>query len=720
MNTYRLKTRLLFAAIAAFVPFAGMQAAPIDDLLPGHWHEVPNSRLDSVDPCPQRNCSYSGNLGVSSVIDAWSGGAYDSRRDRLIVWGGGHNSYAGNEVYVFDIESEQWSRASEPSTSIQTSVSHYSDGNPTSRHSYNDLQYDPVNDLFLSLNAAASYSPTAVNFTATDAFDFNTGRWTRMANRPGTAGTPQSAWSAIHPVTGIAYQHLPNGGRLQAFNAATNTWTSHVQTGTVPSGMTAAIDPTRNNLVVVGNNLFLVYDLSNPNAAPRRNISSGDSAPVQAFQLGFDYDATSDQFVAWTGGTEVYTLDPETFVWTRRGAASTNNVSPTTRNRNGTYGRFRYIPSKNAFILVNSTSQNVFYYKLSSGTGQPPPPPPLPPPPPPTGSDWEQRATATGVLMATRFDTEAEVTNWIAGSNGDHVSWDTSRAASGNGSLRFDILSTDFASSGNWSRWLSDDQREFTTGDEFYVQFRQYIPAFLSTHAFSGGGGWKQAIISRHASIMNGVNQPQPYGSNQLNEIVVQNTRHRGIVQGYNRDSAGRFPPWDVGASTACSGTDFIYQNAVDNGPQNIGTPCENDRARYGGLYSFYQQRPGGVPLGSPDPIGGAFAYYPNEWLTFLVRVRLGTYGGGVRDTHVQVYAARDGADYTLLIDRDDLDLGNGPTHDALWLLPYDTGRQPDSSRQDTFTLYDEVIVSTDFIPAPGGGTVGAVAPLPPSNFAVQ
>jgi hypothetical protein len=34
---------------------------------------------------------------------AWGGGAHDTKRDRLIVWGGGHGDYGGNELYAFDV-----------------------------------------------------------------------------------------------------------------------------------------------------------------------------------------------------------------------------------------------------------------------------------------------------------------------------------------------------------------------------------------------------------------------------------------------------------------------------------------------------------------------------------------------------------------------------------------------------------------------------------------
>ncbi|MBN1377797.1 MAG: hypothetical protein JXA04_01025, partial [Gammaproteobacteria bacterium] len=63
------------------------------NLQPGQWYEVPNSKLQNHfpgNPPP-------GYTGPQSVMAAWSGGAYDSSRDRLIVWGGGHEDYAGNE-----------------------------------------------------------------------------------------------------------------------------------------------------------------------------------------------------------------------------------------------------------------------------------------------------------------------------------------------------------------------------------------------------------------------------------------------------------------------------------------------------------------------------------------------------------------------------------------------------------------------------------------------
>ena len=333
-------------------------------------------------------------------------------------------------------------------------------------------------------------------------------------------------------------------------------------------------------------------------------------------------------------------------------------------------------------------------------------------------ADWIARSTAPGVTMATRFDTQSEAADYtFPDGEAFHVSWEQANKASGSGSLRMDILKTDGSGSGSWVRQLSDDGREFGTGDRFYLQFRQYFPQYFATHPFKGtqfggpfAGGWKQAIISNMR------------GSNQLFEVVLQNTGHRGLVQGYNRRTDGGYIGWDDAASTPCSGADFIYQNQIDRGGPEV--TCLDSRRKRGGLFSY------GENTGAPDPETGAFIFYPNEWLTFLVEVTPGTFGGGsqMTDSRVRVWAARE-ADtaYTLLIDQD-VNLGratdnnNNPFYfDAVWLLPYNTNRVPDPNRLDTYTLYDEVIVSTNFIAAPNsGGVVGQVRPARITDLTVS
>jgi hypothetical protein len=334
-------------------------------------------------------------------------------------------------------------------------------------------------------------------------------------------------------------------------------------------------------------------------------------------------------------------------------------------------------------------------------------------------ADWVSRSTAPGVVMATRFDTAAEVYDFVhPDATADHVVWDQGNKVSGNGSMRMNILKTDSTGSGSWVRYLADDHREFKTGDTFYVQFRQYFPEYLVSHVFAGvrwggpyGGGWKQAIISNKRA------------SNQLFEVVLQNTEQRGLVQGYNRTSDGSYLGWDDAIRTPCWSADFVYQNQIDRGgPENT---CLESRRKRGGLYSY------GSYTGLPDPETGAFTYYTDEWLTFLVKISPGTFGGSpdVTDTNIQIRASRDGdSDYTFLIDQivnlgAEIDYSGTPYYfDAIWLLPYHTDRVPDPTSKDTYTLYDEVIVSTEFIPAPGTAVTppDTTPPAAPTNLQAQ
>ena len=73
---------------------------------PGCWYEVSHSNLRPYIPSPVPW----GDAGPSSIMLAWSGGTLDTKRNRLLVWGGGHGDYAGNELYAFDLNNLQWSR----------------------------------------------------------------------------------------------------------------------------------------------------------------------------------------------------------------------------------------------------------------------------------------------------------------------------------------------------------------------------------------------------------------------------------------------------------------------------------------------------------------------------------------------------------------------------------------------------------------------------------
>ena len=364
--------RIFLTAAVLAVATGPVFAGPLENLRPGEWYRAPNSHLETVFPNPWPE----GNTGPESVMNAWSSGAYDSKRDRLIVWGGGHWDYSGNEVYVFDINTMAWQRLNNPSYNVSGTGPYYPDGKPRSRHTYDYIEYvPPPFDRFCTFGGGSIYP--GYNTSNTDCFNFDTLQWENYASTPGYGlGSP----TAYDPVRGKVWQHgsTPSVCKLAEYNPATNGW---VIRGDYQSAIeyahnaVAVIDPVRRKFLILGDGLAVSFNIDQAGTIPMVNLRpsmSGVTSILDSNTLGVAYDPVSDRIVAWNGGADVFLLDMSTLVWTRRTPAATNTVIPTSAETRGTYGRFRYIPSKNAFIVVNRTNEDVYFYKLAAGGGTPP------------------------------------------------------------------------------------------------------------------------------------------------------------------------------------------------------------------------------------------------------------------------------------------------------------------------------------------------------------
>lgn len=328
-----------------------INANTIDSLKPGEWYEVPNSHLQSVTP-PESN---------ARVMDPWSGGAFDTKRDQLIVWGGGHGDYSGNEIYTFSLDALKWKRENNPSSPPAVDVPYAADGGPCSRHTYDYIQYLSAIDRFCSFGGSGFYQSGQTGTSHTDAFDFVTKKWSVLADCPSSG---IGAFSAVDVLTGHAWCHgtiTSEQTRLAEYDPVSNKWTSHTGYNDdlqYAYYFTAAIDPVNKKFVATGHNQTIVWDISNPALITQRNLSNGPAAGSP----GFDYDSRSKQLVSWSGGQSVNIFDVKTEKWS---TVSGTGAIPTGPCQQGTFGRWRYCPSKNIFVLVNDVDENVFLYRLS-------------------------------------------------------------------------------------------------------------------------------------------------------------------------------------------------------------------------------------------------------------------------------------------------------------------------------------------------------------------
>ena len=339
---------------------------------PDSWMAAPNSKMRSVAPT---NGQFAGTWGVGGpgmVLAAWGGGALDTKRSRLILWGGGHADYYGNELYAFDIATLTWSRVTDPTINPVMDQEVNSDGTPNSRHTYSGLGYIAHADRFFG----QAGSLAGVGFARCDkswTFDFDAKKWTDR-NPPTTSGGGFGVHCAYDPATKKLW--WGNGSGLWSYDYDANTWTQRNSDGFYYH--TSTIDTKRGQLIVVGNGAVVAYDIKNGNYTKQTWATTGGNDFIAKGNPGVDYDPTLDRIVGWYGGSP-YILNPETKVWTTGTATGAPGVGS-----NGIYGRWRYVPSVNAFVVVTSADDNVYFYKASAGGGSPAPAPSPTPSPTPT------------------------------------------------------------------------------------------------------------------------------------------------------------------------------------------------------------------------------------------------------------------------------------------------------------------------------------------------
>lgn len=390
------------------------------------WLEVANSYLfcshQLPDPLPP------GYSGIRDITGGWSGGTYDAKNKRLLIWGGGHAGYGGNEIYGFSTVTGVWSRLAEPSDNIVadtaegfdgvadadgngigdqdgTKLGLYADNKPRAVHSHQYFTYVEALNSMLVVGSIAAY-PGSTSYGLINLYDFDTNTWLNEGTQGASFAEQYPPFPApanlrggnalVDPATGNLWlSGADSGARLYSFDFARKKWTAHASYSIDHRYPTAAIDPVKRRLILMRgfskdlnsdgdfadtvngeveeNVAFWAFDLDNPDAPPvKPTMTAVPEALKKSLGPGLAYDPTSGLFVAWAGGGLVYTLDSSNdanWVWTEHPATSVTVPAPQPPSdgfNTPTYRRFSYVPHLNGFILMNSTEDNVFFCKLNN------------------------------------------------------------------------------------------------------------------------------------------------------------------------------------------------------------------------------------------------------------------------------------------------------------------------------------------------------------------
>ena len=350
----------------------------------GTWGSLPNSTL-SASGVGWAGTNPGGSGGYQTIVTAWGGGIlntvgcyYDAAFHSgtfMVIWGGGHGDYAGNEVYAYgpmESDSAVWHRLTDPTIPAANNTARIDTNKPVSRHTYDHIQFIPSQNKMLSMHTAGMYSNGYSALTA-DTFDFSNNTWT-AADSGYTAAIGGSggydAQGDFNPVTGKAWLRMVgNSTKLLSYDIGTESWTNY-DTNNInySSNGKAGICPTKNVLVALGSSgQLLVNDLANPTAAIYTPTTSGTGPSAGKYTL--DWDSINSRFVSWDqSGTTVYFLsvpaDPASGTWVWTTASGSGGVTPANGVTYGTYGRFRFCASLGGIVLMPTASNPICFYKV--------------------------------------------------------------------------------------------------------------------------------------------------------------------------------------------------------------------------------------------------------------------------------------------------------------------------------------------------------------------
>jgi hypothetical protein len=334
------------------------QPDALSALAPGHWYEFPNSNLRAAALSPAQYPWLAWGEGISGIMNDWASGALDTQRDRLYITGGGHNGYFGNEIYGFDLRTGAWVRLTDPDpVNRDTECPDRELGVSCAIHTYDGLEYLPLPfDRFLVVGWDGWHQ---------SALNLDTNRWESHPDLP-QLGTRTGSNSAYDPGTRVLWYHS-GAEAMSVWDPATGKWTIRGVVDQLGYYKNAVVDPRRKLYVEVGQgstDTWTINALGKFVPQRVRLATTGAREIEDVGNPGVDYDPVTDRIVAWKGGGDIYTLDIDTRVWTKHAALST--VVPGPANINGTYGRFRYVPSLNVFVVVNTVDTHVFVYRLDA------------------------------------------------------------------------------------------------------------------------------------------------------------------------------------------------------------------------------------------------------------------------------------------------------------------------------------------------------------------
>jgi Bacterial Ig-like domain (group 2) len=382
------------------------------------WNALPTATsLQGSGACPPNGFGgdpYPFADNCQNVIRTWNGAIADTVGNRLIIWGGGHDNYYGNEIYSLNLLANPITLTRLKDPTVPTNYANDAncvegippgDANaPNSREDYEGLAFIPSPDIMMILDGSLAcingdgsdntWTIPLKNLSDSSAWVNENPTLTGPIPN-GDGNEPYGNVAAYDPNSGLVF--VADSASIYTYNYASNTYNRITPDKGFTTGiyLDGAIDPTRKLFVLLGactssscsaGNGVYVADISDPTATTQQDWTaatmadatcaeflSGGVNPINASNPGLTFDSVADDFVGWPNqGNSVYILTPDvanqeltcqklTFDNGPPNSAHANNTPNTSY---GTFGRFQYFPALDAFVLINDWNIPAYILRL--------------------------------------------------------------------------------------------------------------------------------------------------------------------------------------------------------------------------------------------------------------------------------------------------------------------------------------------------------------------
>jgi hypothetical protein len=288
------------------------------------WANIPGTAMHPAVPPASMIPDGGSATGPSSVLSAWNGAAYDSDAQKLYFWGGGHTDYGGNEVYELDLETLKIARLTNPSPltmqpppgmNASANCRLPGDGTPLSSHDYDGIVWCPLTKT-VWLWPYIGYCGQGSVITAGQCWEFDPPKkaWRRGPDVPKSPvgfAICNACWVPKHGKI-----LLQSNGSACWFDPATRAYSAWSPDFGSFGESTSSYVAHRDEVWICWNGILRI-PLKGPVPGKPESVVDPKNKPSSEIYgtTGMLYDPVNKMLLFWSGGRDIWALNPDNLQW---------------------------------------------------------------------------------------------------------------------------------------------------------------------------------------------------------------------------------------------------------------------------------------------------------------------------------------------------------------------------------------------------------------------